>query len=808
MHSFVALPPGARWYVVAVLLVGGLAVGQSIHSLWMEPSDPHWLLLAALTLLSGTITVKIPFVSAKLSVSEAFVFTSVLLFGVPAGTLTAALDGFISSLWLQRRRGAFYRVIFNAAATALSLWVAAHTFFRLAAVGPLLADRAKLPGILVPLAVFTAIYFVLNSSFIAIAIALEQRVSALAVWTKNFLWLSLNFFSGASVAALLVAYTREADLVSALWIIVPLLVVSYLTYKTAMGRVEDANRHLTQLNALYLSTIETLAVAIDAKDQITHGHIRRVQQYAVALARRLGVTEEKQIRAIEAAALLHDMGKLAVPDYILNKPGSLTPAEYEKMKLHASVGADILSSIDFPYPVVPIVRHHHENWDGSGYPDGLRATDIPIGARILSVVDCFDALTSDRPYRPKLSDRAALEVIQKRRAAMYDPVVVDTFLKVHAEFPAGGEASREKPRAAFSAISEASLPATASSSPPAARLEQIAASSEEMLTLFEISRGLVGPLTVDDAAGIIARHLRRIVPSMFCVFYVYDATLDDLVVAHAAGDTTGVFSGLRIPLGQRLTGWVAANRQTIVNSDPTLDLGETARAIQPPLRCSIATPLVAADALVGVLTLYSANRNAFNDEHRRVVEAVARQVSHAIQSAREFERDKGPALRDSLTGLPNVERLHQFAASLTNTSGELEGPCSVFFIDVDGLKDVSRKLGRAAGDQILAEIVAATRRALRTADLLFRYRSDEFVVFLAQTDPRTATTIASRVELSIRETESICRGQGVAVSVSTGVASVPEDTRKFDDLISQARHRALGRSGSAEGFCRSPDSVH
>src|SRR3954470_20702065 len=200
-----------------------------------------------------------------------------------------------------------------------------------------------------------------------------------------------------------------------------------------MQRVEDANSHVQQVDRLYLSTIETLAMAIDAKDQITHGHIRRVQTFAVGLARRIGVTDVGLLKAIEAAALLHDTGKLAVPEYILNKPGKLTAAEFEKMKLHAAVGADILSAIDFPYPVVPIVRHHHENWDGSGYPTGLRGTEIPIGARILSVVDCFDALTSDRPYRPRLSDSDALSILIERRGTMYDPLIVDTFAKVYRD---------------------------------------------------------------------------------------------------------------------------------------------------------------------------------------------------------------------------------------------------------------------------------------------------------------------------------------------------------------------------------------
>src|SRR5207244_9540541 len=209
--------------------------------------------------------------------------------------------------------------------------------------------------------------------------------------------------------------------------------VLYFTFKTSMERVEDAYKHVGQINRLYLSTIETLAMAIDAKDQITHGHIRRVQTYAVGLAKFIGVNDEKLIKAIEAAALLHDTGKLAIPEYILNKPGKLSPVEFEQMKQHASIGADILSAIDFPYPVVPIVRHHHENWDGTGYPQGLKGTDIPIGARILSVVDCFDALTSDRPYRPRLSDEEALRILKDRRGGMYDPLIVDTFARVHME---------------------------------------------------------------------------------------------------------------------------------------------------------------------------------------------------------------------------------------------------------------------------------------------------------------------------------------------------------------------------------------
>src|SRR4029077_8500454 len=166
-------------------------------------------------------------------------------------------------------------------------------------------------------------------------------------------------------------------------------------------------------------------------DQVTHDHTRRVQDQTMHLARTLGVNGEEEIQAIKAAARLHDVAKLAVPEHILNKPGRLTPAEYEIMKRHAPVGADILSVIGFPYAVAPIVRHHHENWDGTGYPDGLAGDRIPRGSRIIAVVDCFDALTSDRPYRPRMEDRDALQILRARRGNMYDPQAVDAFFALH-----------------------------------------------------------------------------------------------------------------------------------------------------------------------------------------------------------------------------------------------------------------------------------------------------------------------------------------------------------------------------------------
>jgi len=611
-----------RAYVAVVIVLGFSVVSLSVWQLSVHPIGYQWYFLAALTLLSGSATVKLPSVPASISVSETFVFTAFLLYGPAAGTLIVALDGLVISYWIAKRRREPVRVLFNMAAPSVSAWCAAHAFFWVAGVRPLVEEATSLNSILPALILSAAIYFSLNSGLITLAISAETKLPPISIWRGNFVWLSLNYFCGASVAALLVIYRREID-IPYVGLIVPLLLVLYFTFKTSMDRVEDANKHVEKINLLYLSTVETLAMAIDAKDQITHGHIRRVQKYAMGLAHSLGIKEESLLKAIESAALLHDMGKLAIPEHILNKPGKLTDVEFDKMKQHAKVGADILSAIDFPYPVVPIVRHHHENWNGMGYPSGLKGTDIPIGARILSVVDCFDALTSDRPYRPRLSDDEALRILIDRRGSMYDPLVVDTFLRVYRDI-----SPTDKPQETMAA-------------------ESLSPNAQHMRLLPELGRPqpsasvAEGSLLPGDAFAVnanssdgkewIGRDLEALVRFDQCVLFLRDLETDELVEDYSAGELTGLVEGMRIVLGQKLSGWVGANRQTVVNADPILDLGDDGLTAAPRLRSALSVPLVAANELIGVLTIYSRETQAFTDEHRRAIETYARQITIGLK---------------------------------------------------------------------------------------------------------------------------------------------------------------------------------
>jgi diguanylate cyclase (GGDEF)-like protein/putative nucleotidyltransferase with HDIG domain len=780
----VGLPRVGRSYVSAVIVVGFLIIGHSLYQLYREPIGYQWFLLAALTLISGSATVKLPSSFASISISETFVFTAVLLYGPAAGTLIVSLDGLVISFWLAKRHPEAYRALFNMSAPAISAWCSSELFFMVSGISPLVKQPATLNQILPALFLFAVTYFAINSWLITFVISIERNVKPFGVWRRHFVWLSLNYFCGASVAVLLVFYNREID-IGYIGVIVPLLLVLYFTFKTTMARVEDADRHIDELNSLYLSTIETLAMAIDAKDQITHGHIRRVQTYAVGLAKRVGVGDGQLIKAIEAAALLHDTGKLAVPEYILNKPGKLSDIEFEKMKLHAGVGADILSAIAFPYPVVPIVRHHHENWDGSGYPTGIRGTDIPIGARILSVVDCFDALTSDRPYRPRLADDEALNILRDRRGTMYDPLIVDTFIRVHKEIAPEHVTEGPRPKALNEIASARN--STAPASTPS-RLDDIAASADEMLTLYELARALGGQASVSDAADVITKHLRRLIPASLCIFFAYNSRTDEIEAKYAVGDASSVVKGLRIGLGQRLSGWVAANRQTIVNSDPTLDLGEVARSASPRLRSCLSTPLLADDELIGVLSLYSNAMDGFNDDHRRIIEVVSRHVALTFKRATEFDSLAG---RDLLTGLPSWAALEQFVTAARVQQLTRDSSLTLLFIEIANLKRVNAIHGAAVEDDLLNQVVRHARSGLRTADILFRYNSNEFVALLNDTSYERAEAVADRIRHTFSDNPLIVRTAGdMRVEIEVTTACAPQDGGSLADLIAAARTRA------------------
>jgi putative nucleotidyltransferase with HDIG domain len=420
-----------------------------------------------------------------------------------------------------------------------------------------------------------------------------------------------------------------------------------------MAIVRDRERHIVETEALHLRTIEGLAMAVEAKDSNTHRHLMRVRVYVSEIGKIMGL-DRSTMQALLTAAFLHDIGKLAVPEYIINKPGKLTPEEFDKMKIHPVVGADILERVHFPYPVVPIVRSHHEAWDGSGYPDGLAGENIPIGARILTAVDCFDALASDRPYRKAMPLDDAMEFVKKRAGIQFDAAVV-ALLAEH--YPRLEEMARKQieeveplktdlfiqrgaaPGAGFEP-EQGKQPSTrdaATSSSPGPRLlparpRQIASVAEETSAIDKVSQMLGQSLSARTASSTMSELLQSLIP--FDCLAIYLKLGETVSARYLEGRFAPAFTTRPIPVGEGLSGWVVDSGRPIMNGNPTVEpnfLGLS--GLLTPDSSALAVPLFdGAGAIFGAITLYSAESAAFNKDHLRILEAIQSKFSNSLES--------------------------------------------------------------------------------------------------------------------------------------------------------------------------------
>jgi putative nucleotidyltransferase with HDIG domain len=630
-----------RAYLAAIFAVGALALAQSA---WVAAATPHPLFclgFVGLVLLAGWFRLNSASVSATIGIDDTFLIATALLFGTAPATLAICGNALIFSM---RRRQPAHQGWFNGTSLAITMWVAGRTFFSLAGVPPLATAGTAIAPLVLPLMAMAVVFFLVNSGLTAVVVGLDMRESPLTIWRRHFRWLWVGYFGAASVAFCLILLIQQHSLMAASMVL-PLLAVFHLTLRASFGRLDDARRHLSEVDRLYLSTVETLAMAIDAKDDVTHSHVRRVQAYAIGLAKALRVTDKQTLKAIEAAALLHDTGKLAVPERILNKPGKLTESEFERMKQHVDIGADILSLVEFPYPVVPIVRAHHESWNGSGYPRGLRGTEIPIGARILSVVDCFDALTSDRPYRARMSDADAIAILRERQGKMYDPDVVDTFVRVYRDIdvviddaPEHREVMQRLTQSRHDSVGSRDLAPEVNATAPGS-----------LLAFVSLSRIACGDASVADVLALSSRLLADVVPGASGAWFVPDPGRDRLIVADAFGPAAVTLRGMSIEYGDRLSGWVAANHQSILNSDAALDLGAKAEAAS--LRSCTSVPLMMGETLIGVLSLYAPSANAFADDCGRLIQMVAPHLASALHAATAAAEPRTGTEKTAATGL-------------------------------------------------------------------------------------------------------------------------------------------------------------
>jgi diguanylate cyclase (GGDEF)-like protein/putative nucleotidyltransferase with HDIG domain len=564
-------------------------------------------------------------------------------------------------------------------------------------------------------------------------------------------------------------------------------------YRHFSARLEHERQHARKMTELQMATVEALALAIDAKDQIAPNHIRRVQTYATGVARALGMSED-EIQGVRTAALLHDIGKLAVPEHILAKPGPLTPEEFQKVRIHPQVGADIIASVPFPYPVAPLILSHHERWDGRGYPSGLKGEEIPLGARILCVVDYFDALTSDRPYHKAIGNEAALAILQQDSGKALDPGVVSAFARIMPRLRTDVEKDElEAPPPGPSPARRGEGLRTIGALPhegKASVFDDIALAHREIYALYQIAQTMGTSLGVEDTMALIASKLTNLVPFSACSLFLYSDSTDTLNCRFATGTDSELLQQLTLRSGQGLTGWVARNRRPLVNARPSADIEAMNSDAPTELQSALVCPLILGDRFIGTLAVYHTEPSFYRDDHRRLLDRVCEQAAAVINNSIVFQQTQEDSLTDPLTGLPNTRFMFMHLQRELARADRLKSEVSLLVMDLNDFKEINDNHGHHIGDKALRAVAGMLRAAIRPYDICVRYAGDEFIVVLSGCGHDEAEAKRLELQQAIDELVFEARpGVRLPLAISAGAAVFPHDGDSYESLLAKADSR-------------------
>ena len=777
----------AKVYLGSVYLIGiaTLVVTMS-HWQFVDPGRFACYLLIAL--LASGLKVSLPGINGSMSVNFFFIILGVMELSIPETVIIGCASTLVQSFWRANSRPKLVQLTFNIANMATAIYVASLAYRY--------TETYTHRSIALMLVAAACTYFVTNTVPVAIVISLTEKKHFQKIWSECYFWSFPYYLVGAAISGL-VSYINHFVGWQTSLLVFPVIYWVYRSYRLYLGRLEDEKRHVENMAALHLRTIEALALAIEAKDHTTHDHLQRVRIYALEVAKELNLTTE-EIEALRAASLLHDIGKLAVPEHIINKPGKLTPEEFEKMKIHPIVGAEILERVNFPYPVVPIVRAHHEKFDGSGYPFGLKAEEIPIGARILACVDCLDALASDRQYRRALPLHEAMEEVVRQSGKSFDPNVVSVLQRRYVELEQLAQQKAqllEKRKLSTDLkITQGAAPAAGFAQLPASTesqnggfLSSIAAARQEAQTLFELSHELGNSLSLDETLSVLSVRLRKLVP--FDSIAIYVLRDSKLIPEYVSGDNFRLFSSLEIPLGQGLSGWVAANRKPIVNGNPSVEPGYTNDTAKlSALRSAISVPLEGVSGVLGALTLYKAEADSFTQDHLRVLLAISSKVALSIENALKYQQAESSATTDYLTGLPNARSLFLHLDQELSRCKRTEASVAVMVCDLDGFKAINDRFGHLEGNKVLRVFANSLRNVCREYDYVARMGGDEFIIIAPGMTREAAEEKGALLsDLAIAAGREVC-GEDI-LSLSVGTAYFSEDGVDAEQLLAEADRR-------------------
>ena len=798
------LPLLARIYVGAVIALGA---GLLVRFFPIEAFASPWLFLLLLAVASITSVFKVNLPIARsgstMSVSYAIGFASLLLLGPNETMLVASASAFSQCTFRRQGPNPLHQTLFSIASLIITVQASGRVYALLGGV-PGVFDWNRIAQ---PLVGAAATYFVINTLAVASAIALTTKQPILKVWTDIFLWSAASYFVGAGTAAVSAWLVVEHAQWLALLLAAPVY-LTYRTYKVYLGRIDDEQRHVREMADLHLATIEALALAIDAKDQTSQSHIRRVQFYATAIARTLGMGEN-EIQGVKTAALLHDIGKLAVPEHILSKPGPLTPEEFQKIRAHPKVGADIVSSVPFPYPVAPLILSHHERWDGKGYPSGLKGEDIPLGARILSVVDYFDALMAERPYHKAMSFEAAIGLLRQESGKALDPTVVGKFIELipslQSEAVKLEQSMRKPPPAAEPTLGQ---PATGLTPEPSKKnvFDDIALAHREIYALYEIAQAMGTSLGVSDTMALISAKLSNLVPFSCAALFLFDEDTDTLRCRFATGTDADIVLQIAVRSGDGLTGWVARNRRPLVNARPSADLEAAGLPLTTQLQSALVCPLLFNDRFIGTLSVYHVDSAFYRDDHRRLLDRVSEQAAAVINNSMLFEQTQEDSLTDALTGLPNTRFLFMHLTRELARAERMNTELSLMVMDLDRFKEINDSHGHHVGDRALVEVARVLRAVIRPYDICVRYAGDEFIVVLSGCGAEEAEQKRLELQQGVDAVYFEARpGKQLPLGISVGTAVFPHDGMSYEALLSSADHRMYQDKASRKRRAGGPD---
>ncbi|WP_069650812.1 HD-GYP domain-containing protein [Caloranaerobacter ferrireducens] len=413
------LPFKLKLFIALVIILSGLLMKLLINTYDIVYDLPTIIFWSILAIITESLLIFIPGSSGGVSVGFAISLASIMIGGPLFAAIITAFGFFFRVLKIPDRgymhlfNTPFYKTMFNVSQSIINIGISGIVYTTLGGV----FGKSSFVLAFLPIIAALSIYVLLNTMIMSILISLLSNERFIDVWKKNIRGIIPNLIAVGTLGVIIALAYISYGAFAVVLFFGPLLLARY-SFKLYMD-----------MKHVYMETIQALTNAMEAKDAYTKGHADRVGKYAVKLARALNLSDKK-IENIKNAAILHDIGKIGIDDQILKKPGKLTDEEYQKIKEHPSIGAEILKGVNFLKEVSNIVRHHHERYDGKGYPDGLKEDEIPVEAAILAIADVYDAMTSDRPYRKALSKDVALSEIEKNAGTQFDPEFAKMFVKV------------------------------------------------------------------------------------------------------------------------------------------------------------------------------------------------------------------------------------------------------------------------------------------------------------------------------------------------------------------------------------------